>query len=240
MARGFTKHLQVTAALVGLALFAASLAPAEVPRKQSDSRQRARVEARAPVKQKTQPKALVLPAAADVPTPPVRPASAPQAEPAPEVAAAPAPAELPPEARLNMVRTAPEQIGQVPGHFFWIRQGLQAAQDPVDGQIVFMNIFIFGAAVFGENKHAMAITLFLGAYLWWLGLGLAINNPSFKKDLFKAAGVFVWISQLVQLVVAVILPAIMGEKVGPSAPQNNNHHHAEQQQQAPKLRDAPK
>lgn len=139
MARGFTKHLQVTAALVGLALFAASLAPAEVPRKQSDSRQRARVEARAPVKQKTQPKAQVLPAAADVPTPPVRPASAPQAEPAPDVVAAPAPAELPAEARLNMVRTAPEQIGQVPGHFFWIRQGLQAAQDPVDGQIVFIN-----------------------------------------------------------------------------------------------------
>lgn len=139
MARGFTKHLQVTTALVGLALFAASLAPAEVSRTQSDSQRRARLEARAPVKQKSQHKAQVLPAAANVPTPPVRPASAPQAEPAPEVVAAPAPAELPPEARLNMVRTAPEQVGQVPGHFFWIRQGLQAAQDPVDGQIVFMN-----------------------------------------------------------------------------------------------------
>ncbi len=40
---------------------------------------------------------------------------------------------------LNMVRTAPEQIGQVPNHFFWIRPGLQAVQDPVDGQLVFMN-----------------------------------------------------------------------------------------------------
>jgi cell wall-associated NlpC family hydrolase len=47
----------------------------------------------------------------------------------------------PPSARspLNMVRTAPEQIGQVPSYFFWIRQGLQAAQDPVDGQLVFLN-----------------------------------------------------------------------------------------------------
>jgi len=131
MARGFAKHLQVTAALIGLALFAASLAPAEVPRAQ----QRARVEARVPVRHKAQ----ILPAAKNVPMPRVRPAAAPQAEPAPEMIAAPAPTELSAEARLNMVRTAPEQIGQVPGHFFWIRQGLQAAQDPVDGQIVFMN-----------------------------------------------------------------------------------------------------
>ncbi len=128
------------------------------------------------------------------------------------------------------------------GEAWRVGKGFGAAGPDIasTGQIVFMNIFIFGAAVFGENKHAMAITLFLGAYLWWLGLGLAINDPFFKKDLFKAAGVFVWISQLVQLVVAVILPAVMGEKVGPSAPQNNNNHHAEQQQQAPKLRDAPK
>lgn len=37
------------------------------------------------------------------------------------------------------MRTAPEQIGQVPNYFFWIRQGLQAVQDPVDGQIVSLN-----------------------------------------------------------------------------------------------------
>lgn len=38
-----------------------------------------------------------------------------------------------------MMRTTPEQIGQVPNHFFWIRQGLQAVQDPVDGKLVFLN-----------------------------------------------------------------------------------------------------
>lgn len=37
-----------------------------------------------------------------------------------------------------MVRTAPEQIGQVPNSFFWIRQGLQAVQDPGDGALVFI------------------------------------------------------------------------------------------------------
>lgn len=41
--------------------------------------------------------------------------------------------------QLNMVLTAPEQIGQVPGDFFWIRQGLQAARDPVDGALVFLS-----------------------------------------------------------------------------------------------------
>lgn len=41
--------------------------------------------------------------------------------------------------QLNMVLTAPEQIGQVPGQFFWIRPGLQAARDPVDGAIVFLS-----------------------------------------------------------------------------------------------------
>ena len=41
--------------------------------------------------------------------------------------------------QLNMVLTAPEQIGQVPGSFFWIRRGLQAARDPVDGAVVFLS-----------------------------------------------------------------------------------------------------
>ena len=37
-----------------------------------------------------------------------------------------------------MVRDRPEELGQVPDHFFWLRQGLQAAQDPVDGELVFI------------------------------------------------------------------------------------------------------
>lgn len=40
--------------------------------------------------------------------------------------------------QLNMVRTASEQIGQVPSSFFWIRPGLQAVQDPGDGALVFL------------------------------------------------------------------------------------------------------
>jgi hypothetical protein len=39
---------------------------------------------------------------------------------------------------LNMVRNAPEELGQVPDHFFWLREGLQAAQDPIDGDLVFI------------------------------------------------------------------------------------------------------
>ena len=40
---------------------------------------------------------------------------------------------------LGMKPTAPEELGRVPDHFFWIRPDLQAAQDPLDGQIVFFN-----------------------------------------------------------------------------------------------------
>jgi hypothetical protein len=43
---------------------------------------------------------------------------------------------LPP---LNMVPSAPEELGRVPNHFFWLRDGLQAVQDPVDGQLVFIS-----------------------------------------------------------------------------------------------------
>jgi hypothetical protein len=39
---------------------------------------------------------------------------------------------------LNMVRDRPEELGQVPDHFFWLRRGLQAAQDPLDGDLVFI------------------------------------------------------------------------------------------------------
>lgn len=39
--------------------------------------------------------------------------------------------------KLNIVRTAPEQIGQVPSQFMWIRDGLMAARDPLDASLVF-------------------------------------------------------------------------------------------------------
>lgn len=39
--------------------------------------------------------------------------------------------------KLNIVRTAPEQIGQVPSQFMWIRDGLMAARDPLDGSLVY-------------------------------------------------------------------------------------------------------
>lgn len=98
------------------------------------------------------PPALAAPAPATAPAPAIiaaPPASLSPPAPAPGATVqAPAISEpfatltsAPPatDARLNMVRTAAEQIGQVPGHFFWIRKDLQAAQDPVDGHIVFMN-----------------------------------------------------------------------------------------------------
>lgn len=40
---------------------------------------------------------------------------------------------------LNLVPSAPEEIGRVPQHLVWIRQGLQAMQDPLDGQLVFVD-----------------------------------------------------------------------------------------------------
>ena len=59
---------------------------------------------------------------------------APQSAPKPGAAPRIAPAAVKP---LNMVRSAPEELGRVPDHFFWLREGLQAAQDPVDGDLVF-------------------------------------------------------------------------------------------------------
>jgi hypothetical protein len=38
---------------------------------------------------------------------------------------------------LNMIRSAPEQIGQVPSQFVWIRDGLMAARGPLDYSLVF-------------------------------------------------------------------------------------------------------
>jgi hypothetical protein len=43
---------------------------------------------------------------------------------------------LPP---LNIVPSAPDELGQVPNHFVWLRPGLQSVQDPLDGQLVFVN-----------------------------------------------------------------------------------------------------
>ena len=40
---------------------------------------------------------------------------------------------------LNMVPSAPEELGRVPNHLFWLRPGLQSMQDPVDAQLVFVN-----------------------------------------------------------------------------------------------------
>lgn len=40
---------------------------------------------------------------------------------------------------LAMIRNRPEELGQVPDHFFWLRNNLLAVQDPVDGQLVFLN-----------------------------------------------------------------------------------------------------
>lgn len=85
--------------------------------------------------------ASTAPAADTTPVSPALPAStnpaAPDAKSEPFATLRSQPPARP--ARLKMVRTAPEQIGQAPGHFFWIRKGLQAAQDPVDGDVVFMN-----------------------------------------------------------------------------------------------------
>jgi hypothetical protein len=42
-------------------------------------------------------------------------------------------------APLSMVPSASEELGRVPNHFFWLRPGLQSMQDPVDGELVFVN-----------------------------------------------------------------------------------------------------
>lgn len=78
-----------------------------------------------------------LPAAPHSPQPATAPQSAPAAPAATAARRTPpaAPAGLKP---LNMVRNAPEELARVPDHFFWLRAGLQAAQDPVDGNIVFI------------------------------------------------------------------------------------------------------
>ncbi len=63
---------------------------------------------------------------------------APAAEPRAPSAPPPVSAEPNPSA-LNVIRTAPEQIGQMPSQFLWIRDGLMAARDPLDNTLVFFN-----------------------------------------------------------------------------------------------------
>lgn len=53
---------------------------------------------------------------------------------------------LPPSVRaepvihtLNLIRTAPEQIGQLPDQFMWVRDGLMAVRDPLDNALVFFD-----------------------------------------------------------------------------------------------------
>jgi hypothetical protein len=85
-----------------------------------------------------------VPAPTEAAAPEVAPETAPESKAAAAPAVAPEQREAsPPPVRisstqLNMVRTAPEQIGQVPNSFFWIRPGLQAVQDPGDGALVFL------------------------------------------------------------------------------------------------------
>lgn len=73
---------------------------------------------------------------------------------------APAPSPPPPVVRaepvphtLNLIRTAPEQIGEVPGQFMWIRDGLMAARDPLDNALVF---FDDNGRVLGRAKFPAA------------------------------------------------------------------------------------
>lgn len=136
----FARPLKATAALIGIALLGATLAPASAQVSRSQTRQ-------APVPLPREAPAPHLRFSQPTPAKPLN-GGTPAAQAVPQAPATPAPVEqvtpVPPNVRvsqtqLNMVRTAPEQIGQVPNHFFWIRQNLQAVRDPVDGALVFLN-----------------------------------------------------------------------------------------------------
>ena len=70
--------------------------------------------------------------------------------------AAPATSALPP---LGMVRDRPEELGQVPDHFFWLRGNLMAVQDPLDGQLVFLddNGHVTGRGALPNDFHIGAV-----------------------------------------------------------------------------------
>ncbi len=63
----------------------------------------------------------------------IAPPAATPSPPPPPVRAAPVPHTL------NMIRAAPEQNGQVPAQFMWIRDGLMAVRDPLDNALVFFD-----------------------------------------------------------------------------------------------------
>lgn len=137
----FARPLQAAAALIGIAWLGATLAPAPAQVSRSQLRQ-APVplprEAPAPHLRLSQP-APAKPSnggTSVVQTAPQAPATSVPAE---QTAPSPPPAPRVSQTQLNMLRTAPEQIGQVPNHFFWIRQNLQAVRDPVNGALVFLN-----------------------------------------------------------------------------------------------------
>ncbi len=102
------------------------------------------------------------------------------------------------------------------------------------GQLVFMNVFIFGAAYFGKNAHATAITLFLGGYLLIETLTIALNHGDFgfKKDLARAAGVITWIGQILQCFSLTVFPMIFGGK-GKVNPSRQQEEHPEKKRANP-------
>lgn len=160
MARGWETHIRGMVTLIGLLLLvsaptlaqsATATQPEQSKKKQTSDKTKAKAQAKQPpqTKSKKQPSDQVK---QSPPMPPSRPFQQPSSMPAPPTTAPPSPEQTEravqnsvpapiraSETQLNMVRTAPEQIGQVPSHFFWIRQNLQAVRDPVDGAIVFLN-----------------------------------------------------------------------------------------------------
>lgn len=80
-------------------------------------------------------------AAAEPQSPPLparmQPATPPAAPPAATPSAPPPVTTEPDPNKLNMIRSAPEQIGEVPSQFMWIRDGLMAARGSLNGEIVF-------------------------------------------------------------------------------------------------------
>lgn len=77
------------------------------------------------------PVPVAAPMVSPMTTPNVAPPAVTRSPPPPPVSAAPMPN------MLNMIRNAPEQIGQAPDQFIWIRDGLMAARDGIDGALMF-------------------------------------------------------------------------------------------------------
>ncbi|MFN3658694.1 MAG: hypothetical protein ACK4UO_15700 [Pseudolabrys sp.] len=151
------RHLRWVVVLAALAVSAAVAAQAQIQRasgRQEQAPPPPPPSVRSAPAPATFPQRAQVPAqpavggAADVPLPMPAPGRAPQQVQAPQQGeASPGSQAAPPEIRggaitpkaLNMFRTGPEEIGEVPNHFFWIREGLQAVQDATDGQFVFLS-----------------------------------------------------------------------------------------------------